>query len=430
VDYAATKAYLYSLKTHGSKYGIDRMALLAARLGHPERAYPVIHIAGTNGKGSVAAMLEAIHRRVGRRVGLYTSPHLVHLGERVQVDRRPLSPEEITRYVAELRPHAEALGTADPDDHPSFFEFMTGIAFLHFAREKVDVALIEVGLGGRLDATNIVSPALTVITSIGLDHLEFLGDTLAAIAREKAGILKHGVPLVIGLLPPEAEEAVRAVAGAQHVRVYSVRECFGSDLERYPRPRLEGSHQRINAATALLAARVLHEQLPVTPDAVATALAEVDWPARWQRFPLADGRTLILDASHNEEGARMLDEQFARLRADTGRDPVVLVGALGEYRAQPLLAVIARHAREIVLVEPAQDRALSFAQLKQCIPPHFTGPVREGRVAELFPAPGLCLLGAAGDTVVVTGSIYLLGEILERFAPSAHPGEGSLQDKL
>ncbi|HTB62165.1 MAG TPA: bifunctional folylpolyglutamate synthase/dihydrofolate synthase, partial [Opitutales bacterium] len=142
MNYSATKDYLYGLKQQvGPKYGIDRLALLAARLGHPERACPVIHVAGTNGKGSVCAMLEAIHRRAGRKVGMYTSPHLVFLGERIQINRVPLTPEEIIAYVAELRPHAEALAALNADDMPSFFEFMTAAAFLHFARKKVDVAL-------------------------------------------------------------------------------------------------------------------------------------------------------------------------------------------------------------------------------------------------------------------------------------------------
>jgi dihydrofolate synthase/folylpolyglutamate synthase len=431
MDYDATKAYLFGLKQPGSKYGIDRMTLLAARLGHPERAYPVIHVAGTNGKGSVCAMLEAVYRRAGLRVGMYTSPHLVFLGERVQVDRHPLTPAEITRYVAELQPHADALAARDPDDSPSFFEFMTAMAFLHFARQKVDLALIEVGLGGRLDATNVVAPALTIITSIGLDHLEFLGDTLPQIAREKAGILKPGVPVVLGRLPSEAESAIRAVAADVGAKVFSVREHFGDDLEKYPRPRLEGSHQRVNAATASLAVSVLEglaPQFKVSPADITAALAEVDWPARWQRFPFSDNRQLILDASHNAEGARTLDENLARLRAETGRAPIVLVGALGEYRAEPLLAVIARHAREIILLEPAQSRATPFATLEKFIPASFAGSIQHGHVAELFPAPGICTLGAPGDPVVVTGSIYLLGEILERFAHATPAGEGILQD--
>jgi dihydrofolate synthase/folylpolyglutamate synthase len=430
MDYAATKAYLYGLKQDGPKYGIDRMRLLAARLEHPERAYPVIHVAGTNGKGSVCAMLEAMHRRAGRTAGMYTSPHLVFLGERVQVNRVPLTPDEICRYVEELRPLAEEMAARDPADYPTLFEFMTAAAFLHFARRKVDVAMIEVGLGGRLDATNVVLPKLCVITSIGFDHMELLGHTLPLIAIEKAGIIKDGVPVVIGRMPPEAEDAIRLIATGHHAPVHSVREVFGEDLEKYPRTRLEGSHQRANAATATLATRALEATLPVADAARAAALAEVDWTARWQRFALSQNRLLILDASHNAEGAQTLEENLIRLRAETGRAPIMLIGALGEYRAKALLDVAARHAREIILLKPAQPRATPLDEMQKLVPLSFTGPVRQGRVSEIFPAPGECVLGNPGDPIVVTGSIYLLGEILERFAHAAPAGESVLQDTV
>ena len=223
-DYAAVQDYLFSLKARGPKFGIDRMRGFAAALRHPEKAVPVIHVAGTNGKGSVSAMLEAILRAGGLRTGLYTSPHLVRLGERVQVDRRQLTPDEIVTYTAELRPVAERVSAEAPEDHPSFFEFMTAMAFLQFARQKCDVAVIEVGMGGRLDATNIVNPEVAVITSIGLDHCEFLGDTLAKIAAEKAGIIKPGRPVVIGRLPAEAEAVIRDIAAERGAPVHAVRE--------------------------------------------------------------------------------------------------------------------------------------------------------------------------------------------------------------
>jgi len=430
MDYVATKAYLQGLQSTGAKYGIDHMRQLAARLGHPERAYPVIHIGGTNGKGSVCAMLDAIYRRMGRTVGMYTSPHLVFLGERVQVNRRPLSPEELCRYVELVRPHAEAMAKDDPINIPSYFEFMTAAAFLRFKEAKVDLALIEVGLGGRLDATNVVQPQLCVITSIGFDHMDFLGDTLEKIAVEKAGIIKPGVPVVIGRLPPEAEEAIRAIAQERHAPVHSVREVLGENSKYYPPTCLAGSHQRINAATATLATRVLQKQFPVTDAALAAALAEVDWPARWQKFFLPGGRTLILDASHNLEGAHTLDENLAQLRRETGKAPIIIVGALGEHRAKALLDVAARHAQVIILLQPNQPRATSFEVLEKLVPANFTGKVQRGLVVEAFPKPGECALGQSGDTIVATGSIYLLGEILERFAHPILAGEGALQDRL
>ena len=182
-DYAAVQDYLFSLKAQGLKFGIDRMRLLAAAIGQPERAVPCVHVAGTNGKGSVSAMLDAIFQEAGLRRGLYTSPHLVRLGERVQVNRQILTEAEIMAYTRELRPIAARLAaTGGVDDHPSFFEFMTAMAFLQFARKGCDVNVIEVGMGGRLDATNIVTPAVSVITSIGLDHCEMLGHTVELIA--------------------------------------------------------------------------------------------------------------------------------------------------------------------------------------------------------------------------------------------------------
>ncbi|MDR3229133.1 MAG: hypothetical protein LBT53_06960 [Puniceicoccales bacterium] len=190
------------MRSQGAKFGIGRMRLLAAALGNPERRVPAIHIAGSNGKGSVAAMLEQILRDAGLRTGLYTSPHLVRLGERVQVNRVPLSDAAVCDYAAELLPIAARLGDADPADRPSFFEFMTAVAFLEFWRRRVDVAIVETGLGGRLDATNILVPVVSVITSISLEHTEYLGSTLEEVAAEKGGIIKPQTPVALGLLPP------------------------------------------------------------------------------------------------------------------------------------------------------------------------------------------------------------------------------------
>ena len=259
-DYAAVTDYLFGLKAHGVRFGIDRMALLVAELGHPERAVPCIHVAGTNGKGSVAAMLDAILHAAGWRTGLYTSPHLVKLGERVQVERRALTEAEIVAYARELRPAAERVAAENPGDHPSFFEFMTAMAFLQFARKQCEMSVIEVGLGGRLDATNVVTPEVSVITSIGLDHCEFLGNELAQIAAEKAGIIKAGRPVVIGRMPAVAEEVIRGIAAERGARVTSVTADYGDELERYPQTNLEGDYQRWNAATATWVARALPEK--------------------------------------------------------------------------------------------------------------------------------------------------------------------------
>lgn len=422
-DYRAAQDYLLGLKARGFALGLTRMERFAAALGDPHRAVPCIHIAGTNGKGSVAAMLEAMLRAAGWRTGLYTSPHLVRLGERIQVDRRQLADEEIVAYVDEMRT------LADGPDGPSYFEFMTAMAFLHFARQRCDIAVIEVGLGGRLDATNIVRPEVSAITSIGLDHCEVLGSTLAAIATEKAGIVKPGRPVALGRLPAEAEATIRRIAAERGSPVAAVADVFGDDLTRYPRTNLPGDYQRWNAATATLAARVLPAGWRLTDASIAAALLRVDWSARWQRFVVGD-RTVILDTSHNPEGATVLDANLSRL-AEAGKGaprPIAVIGVLGLARARSILEVACRHACELHLVIPAQSRACTYEQLESLVPATFRGPIVRDAVEKIFPTPGACRLGAPGNTIVVAGSVYLAGEVLARLDPAHGPGEGWLQD--
>lgn len=419
------------MKARGVSFGIDRMRSFAAALGSPERAVPLIHVAGTNGKGSVTAMLASIFRQAGKRAGMYTSPHLVRLGERVQVDGVPLTEAEIMAYVAELEPKAAALEHETPGEAPSFFEFMTAMAFLQFARRRCDVAIVEVGLGGRLDATNIITPLASVITSIGLDHCELLGDSLEKIAEEKAGIIKPGVPVVMGRLPAQAEAVVREIARERGAPLHSVRDVFGEEVANYPRAALEGDYQRLNAATATLAARVVAPRFEIADIHIAQGLANVTWPGRWQRARLADGRLIVLDASHNPEGAEVLDGLLAKLVAEMGRAPVVVTGILGAARAKPLLEAVSRHAKEIHLARPQQARASSFEELEALVPREFFvrgGTLARGMVETLFPRPGVCAVGAADDVIVVTGSIYLLGEVLARLEPERGRGEQRLQD--
>ena len=425
-DYPSVRDYLYSLKHQGAKYGIDRMRLLVEALGHPENNFPSIHVAGTNGKGSVSAMLEAVYRKNGYTTGLYTSPHLIRLGERVQVDRVPLDEADIVAFTCKLRPIAEALAKTDPDDHPSFFEFMTAMAFLRFASAEVDLGIIETGLGGRLDASNVVTPELAIITSISLDHVDQLGGTIEKIAAEKSGIIKPGRPVLIGKLPPAAEAVVRGIATERRAKVHAVTDRFPSP-ELLPRTNLQGSFQRWNAGVALYATEILAKRFSVDPEAAASALQAIHWPGRWERVNLSD-RTLILDATHNEEGAAMLDENLKKLVDTNGGKPVIISGTLGEQRARSLIPVVARHAAAIHLIEPKQSRATPTEVLLACIPRDYCGPVYCDDLDELFPEPGRCNAGEVGSTIVVTGSIYLIGEVMERLFADSAQGEGMLQD--
>jgi dihydrofolate synthase/folylpolyglutamate synthase len=425
-DYNATRDYLYSLKHKGAKYGIDRMRLFVDALGHPERAFPVIHVAGTNGKGSTCSMMEAIYRANGYKTGLYSSPHLVRQGERVQVNREILDEADIVAYTQQLKPVAERIGANDPDDHPSFFEFMTAMALLRFAEAKVDLAFLETGLGGRLDATNVVDPELSIITSVSLDHIEQLGDTIEQITSEKAGIIKAGKPVLIGKLPAEAEAVVRKVATDKDCPIYSVRERF-PDVGALPETNLSGSFQRWNAATAVTATEILGERFPIKPELTAPALQAIHWPGRWETIQLAD-KTLILDASHNPEGSEMLDENLQKLITRLGTKPIIVAGTLGEFRARSLMAVVSRHARELHLLAPDQSRATPTEVLETCIPETNTAPIYHRQLEDIFPAVGTCTLGEPGDTVVITGSLYLIGEVMERLTCATPVQQGKLQD--
>lgn len=428
-SYEVARDWLYSLKNRGSKYGIDRMIRFAEELGHPERSYPCIHVAGTNGKGSTCAMLERIFRDQGFRTGLSTSPHLVRQGERIQVDRRILQESAILGYVRELQPIAERIAVEDADLHPSFFEFMTAMAFMHFAREQVDVALVEVGLGGRLDATNVLMPEVSVITSIGLDHCEILGDTLEKIAREKGGIIKPGVPVVAGLLAPEAMAAVREICGERDCELVCIEDRFGRDLSCYPETNLCGSYQRINAAIAMSVVDLVCERFALDEDLAKRSLGHVSWPGRWEERQL-EGRKIVFDVSHNSEGARWLDEGLADLtKRSGGAKPDLVVGVMGAYRAAALVPVAAKWANSLTFVRPEQDRACSFEELCSFVPEGFEGEVSRATVAELFPSKGVCARDFQTDrALVISGSIYLIGEVWDRFYEESPLGQGALQD--
>lgn len=418
MEAAATLRWLTGLRNLGSRLGIDRMRALAERLGHPENCAPCFHIAGTNGKGSTSAMIEAIQRAQGRRTGLYTSPHLVQIGERLQVNRVPATDARVVALAEELRPHYDAIAAADPGLAPTFFELITAAAWLEFRAAQVAVIILETGLGGRLDATNICQPAVCVITSIGLDHQEYLGTTLAAIAGEKAGIIKPGVPCVVGFLPPEAEAVIVRRAAEVGAPLHFVRDRFAAGL---PDTNLPGEHQRANAGAAWLACE-LATGLPFDPTSAPLALQQVEWAGRWQRLALTDGRTLILDGSHNEEGIRAIRPLLARLRK-----PTLVVGALGRERAQALISAAAEFAGELVLVQVDNERACTVDELAAMVPPLFWGKVRRATTAELFYAPGVC--AAEGATVVVLGSLYLVGEVLARYQGIA-PTTATWQDRL
>jgi dihydrofolate synthase/folylpolyglutamate synthase len=352
--YEQTIAWLSGLEVSaGWDLKLDRMRAALARRGHPEARWPALHVAGTNGKGSTAAMLDAVLGAAGHRTGLYTSPHLVDFTERIRVDGRTIPRATVVDLVATLRADLGAAGIA-----LTHFEFATLIAFEWFAQVGIDVGVIEVGLGGRLDATNLVRPAATAITSIGIDHVEYLGHDLAAIAGEKAGILKPGVPLALGAVPPEAERVIAeraAAVGAPVARAGidgRLEEEAGALAFRGPGVRwdglrlgLRGSFQRENATVALLTLATVRERFPCAPAAVRDGLAAVRWPGRLavvRQRPL-----VVLDGAHNPDGIATLVRELPGVVGGRPVDLVFAVMADKDWTAM-LAPLVPRIRRAIV----------------------------------------------------------------------------------
>jgi dihydrofolate synthase / folylpolyglutamate synthase len=385
-SYDAALARLFALRRFGVRPGLGPIEDALAGLGHPERAFPVVHIAGTNGKGSTAAVAEAIVHASGHKVGLYTSPHLARFTERFRIDGRELARDEVEPLLDEVSAAGPTL---------TFFEVATAMALSWFAREKVALAIVEVGLGGRLDATNAITrPLVSIITSISLDHTDVLGPTTAHIAREKAGILRAGVPAIVGRVDVDAERVIREVAA----RVGAELRFLGRDFPRLAAgttPALLGEHQRDNAALAVEALRQLPPALRPDEAAIARGLAEAHWPGRLEQ--LADD--LVLDGAHNPDGAAALAAALPALAA--GRPIHLVLGVVEDKDAAALLRPLRPIVQRIVATRPPNPRGLAAAALAE----RLGGDV----VAIEDPMAALAAARAPGALTVVAGSLFLVG---------------------
>ena len=409
---------LSRLETLGIKLGLERSRTLLAAMGDPQRRFPSVLVAGTNGKGSTSALLAAMARAAGYRTGLYTSPHLENVEERLRIDGRMIDSGRFAELLADLVDLAER-ETGSP---PTYFEAVTLAAFRWFAEEGVDLAIVEVGLGGRLDATNLADPLLSVITPIGFDHQEYLGTTLASIAREKAGILRPGRPAVVWIEEPEAAESVREAASeigvdlhfaSQEVRIEEIglegwagqRVRLSTPVRRYDlRLALLGEHQAKNLGLAVRVAEMLgvlgFERIGA--QAIAEGAAACRWPGRLEAIELPDGRRVLLDAAHNPSGAAVLAEFLDRL----GRPVDLLFGVLADKDYAEMLSVLAARADRIVLTTPASPRAKPPEELAALLGD------RGGVFVEPDPAQALeKALALGGEILAVCGSIFLVGEI-------------------
>lgn len=412
MSYPDSVRYLYSLGNElkvGAKLGLERMQMLLAELGNPERGHRFVHVAGTNGKGSTCAMIANVLRHAGRRTGLYTSPHLIEPTERIQLTGRAATAHEFVQAFEVVHRAAETLLQKDQlDTHPSYFEIVTAMALIMF-REGCDISVLEVGLGGRLDATNVVTPELCVITPIAFDHEAFLGNTIEAIASEKAGILKRGVPVVLSTQPFEAEAVISQRAQEldceiirtsdlklSNVQPTAEASTFSLDGVKY-RCALAGRHQIENALAAILACR----RLGIETSAIQAGLSDVFWPGRIEF--VSRNPDFVLDGAHNPAGAAAL---ASYIREFCAHRPVWLVyGAMRDKAIDEVTSRLFPIAEHLIVTAPHFPRALRpRAILELNNHPH-------AEVAEtLSDAIALARAAPADAVVFFTGSLFLVGE--------------------
>ena len=434
MNYDAAVRYLLSLgrelaaptQAAAAKFDLENISVLAERLGRPERAYPSAHIAGTNGKGSTAAFLESILRRAEFRTGLNTSPHLDKINERIRVDGEEIGDDAFAESFTRIRTSIEELlAEGELRAHPTYFECVTAMAFDHFARERVEFGVFEVGLGGRLDATNILSPVVTIITRIDFDHENFLGHSIEEIAREKAGILKPRVPVIVAEQRTEARDVILARAAeldcpvvetAQAFRIGAISRQDGRARARITEissadtleiaPSLPGDFQLQNALNAVAAARLLQSRgYRISDDAIVEGLAGTVWPGRLEK--LQSKPDIYLDGAHNpgaaHQLANFLQQNFA------GRRIALVYGALRDKAVDEVAGILFPLAHEVIFTEPRTSRAISASRLAEIASHHASS---FSVVSSAEQALDMALAEAApGDAIFITGSLYLVGQL-------------------
>ena len=411
--YPDTLKKIYNLRGGMIDLRLDHMDRALGLFEHPERQFPSIHVAGTNGKGSTSAMLDRILSLAGYRTALYTSPHLVSFTERMRVGDKEIGEDEVVELVDEIERRTRA------EDLPlTFFEFVTVMAFVYFAREKIDLAVVEVGLGGRLDATNLVTPLVSAITTISKDHEAYLGPDVLSIAREKGGIIKHSVPVVAGKLLPEVTELIRSLADEHASKSYFLGTDYEISLQNegffdYRGIKhhflnltlgLRGRHQRANAAVALAALELVADRFPTGERAVREGLATVCWPGRFE--VMLERPTVILDGAHNGEGVKALVDALGDMAR--GRRVKLLFAAMADKEWDLMVNALVKSVDEIIFTRVGMERSADPRQLAESV--HDRIPNR----VIMDSATALRTLfdeAQADDVLVVAGSLYLLGEI-------------------
>ncbi len=425
MKYSEAIQFLYGLQMFGANFGLENTRQLAALAGNPQTQLRFIHVAGTNGKGSTCAMLESIYRAAGLRVGLFTSPHLVSFRERIQVNRQLIPESDVARLVEELRGKSRAGFQPAPgrqDACPTLFEFATVMALKFFAEQKCDLVIWETGLGGRLDATNIVTPLASVITNIAFDHQQWLGDTLEKIAAEKAGIIKSGIPIVTATENMEALAVIEKIAREKNAPLTTVAADGNPLLTKLTALcrdaatlSLLGDHQKINAALALATVEVLQEQIPAGKEKIYEGLANVNWPGRLQLIEKPNGQKFLLDGAHNVASAKVLRE--ALKKNFPKKERTLILGILQDKDWRQICELLTPLAVKFFLVPVASERSANPKELATIC--RTANPAAEifvfGSLKEALEKSGSRGRSPhrTENLVVITGSLYLVGEALE-----------------
>jgi len=412
-NYSETLVRIYNLRGGIIDLRLDRMERALELFDQPHQAFPSIHIAGTNGKGSTAAILHRILSDAGYRTALYTSPHLVSFTERIRINDEEIAAEDVVAIADEIWQETAAL-----ELELTFFEFITVMAFVHLARRRVDIAVLEVGLGGRLDATNVVTPLVSVITTVAKDHEAYLGPDELSIAREKGGIIKPGIPLVCGKVSTEVAELLDEIARQAHSPSYAL----GREFSFFLKPDglfdyrgikrhffnfelgLPGRHQRANAAVALAALELVSERFPVAEGTLREGLRRVRWPGRLE--VMRERPTVILDGAHNPEGIAALVEELTDLRQ--GRRIKLLFATMADKEWGLMLRELAKAVNEITFSKVNMERSAD----PEILAASMNEPIGRRVIADARHALRTLLDEAEEhDVIVVAGSLYLLGEV-------------------
>lgn len=415
-DYSHYLAEMFALRRYGIILGLDVVETILERLGNPHNRFCAIHIAGTNGKGSVAAALATILQEAGFSVGLYTSPHLVRFNERIRINGRDVSDADVVSAYKAVR------AVQGDTREPTFFEYTTAMAFDIFGKAGVDWAVIETGMGGRLDATNILSPRVSIITNISLEHRMYLGNTIAAIAGEKGGIIKPGTPVVTGVTQKSAIETIEAIATEKSAPLYRLGRdfCFRRNrnngfsyagiANHWPDMQtcLAGAHQFSNAAITLAACEILiQQQVPLDITAVKKGLATVKWPGRLEIRNTTP--PVIIDGAHNLMAARHLARFLAQEMSD--RPITLVIGILDDKPYGAMLRTLLPCAARIIVTQPVIDRALPVEKLRKAVS-------SMGHAVEAIPDVAAAVHAACDTTpsdgaVCIAGSLYVVGEAMQ-----------------